>query len=254
VITVGNGELASGLFGEGRMAEPEEILLYLVENFFRTEELKGKKVLISAGPTYEAIDPVRFIGNHSSGKMGYALAEACYLKGADVVLVSGPSVLQPKYTGIELLRVTSAAEMLAACEEIFPDTDIAIMSAAVADYTPVEKAENKIKKKETELNISLTKTTDILHTLCAVKKPGQYVMGFALETEHEKENAKEKLVSKNADAIVLNSLRDADAGFGVDTNSVTIFSRSGKEWASGTATKKMIADQIISFLIEDQHA
>jgi phosphopantothenoylcysteine decarboxylase/phosphopantothenate--cysteine ligase len=254
VLNVGNGELASGLSGEGRMAEPEEIIQYLTEHFFRTNELMGKKVLITAGPTYEAIDPVRFIGNHSSGKMGYALAEACYLRGAEVTLVSGPTALTPAYSGIRLVHVQTAAEMLEACTVVFTEMDIAIMSAAVADYTPVEKVGNKIKKKEAELVLTLTKTADILKTLCLAKQPGQYVMGFALETEHENENAKEKLVSKNADAIVLNSLRDAGAGFAVDTNTVTIFSRSGKELHLETAPKTTIAHQIVSFLIEDMHA
>ena len=254
LISVANGELASGLFGEGRMAEPENILLYLVEQFFRQARLKGKRALVTAGPTYEAIDPVRFIGNHSSGKMGFALAEELYLQGADVVLVTGPVQLQTHYAGIQVTRVQSAAEMFAACEKEFPSASIAVMAAAVADYTPSVVAGEKIKKQTGQFDLLLTPTKDILKFLGENKKPHQYVAGFALETQNEKENAAKKLRSKNADCIILNSLRDAAAGFGVDTNKVTIFGKSGEEVSIGPGLKKEVAGEIVSFIIAKLNA
>lgn len=249
LIKVGNGELASGLFGEGRMAEPEEICQYLIEQFFRTNELKGKKAMVTAGPTYEAIDPVRFIGNHSSGKMGFAIAEELYLRGADVTLITGPTHQKTNFKGIKVLSVVSGDEMYNAATTSFPNTQIAVMSAAVADYKPVTTATDKIKKKQDEWEIALVKNKDILLQLGKEKK-GQFLMGFALETSNEKENALGKLQSKNADAIVLNSLNDKDAGFGIDTNAVTIFHRNGTEVKTGVKSKKEVAADIVSFIIK----
>lgn len=254
VIDVEKGELASGLFGEGRMAEPEDIVRYLHEQCFRGSALAGKKVLITAGPTYEAIDPVRFIGNHSSGKMGVALAEAFYMEGAEVHLVAGPVKILPRYEGIHLIHVTSAAEMYDAALRVFATADIAVMSAAVADYTPSEVAEEKIKKKTGHLTIELVKTKDILKTLGERKQAGQFVVGFALETNNEQSNAIEKLQSKNADLIVLNSLRDAGAGFGHDTNQVTVFDTSGIAVPIALASKQLVAAQIVKLISQKINA
>jgi phosphopantothenoylcysteine decarboxylase/phosphopantothenate--cysteine ligase len=254
IIEVNDGELASGLFGEGRMAEPESIVTYVTENFFRSAELKNKKALVTAGPTYEAIDPVRFIGNHSSGKMGFAIAEELYMRGADVELVSGPGCQETKFQGIRVTKVTSAAEMFTACTALFPSVDIAVMSAAVADFTPANPAVEKIKKQSGNLELPLVQTKDILKALGAGKIKNQYLVGFALETNNEKENALKKLQSKNADCIVLNSLRDEKAGFGIDTNQVTILDRSGKEMAYGPSSKKEIAKNIVSFIVTQLHA
>jgi len=254
IIPVENGELASGLLGDGRMAEPEQILQSVIENFFRTNELKGRKALVTAGPTYEAIDPVRFVGNHSSGKMGFALAEELYLRGAAVELVTGPTQQHTAYKGIGVTKVVSAAEMFTACEALFPSMDIAVMAAAVADYTPEKVSNEKIKKETSNFELSLTKTKDILKYIGTQKKKGQFVVGFALETNNEKENALAKLRSKDADGIVLNSLRDEKAGFGVDTNKVTILDKSGKEWVSELKSKKEIAKDIVSFIVSQTHA
>ncbi len=253
IIPVEKGELASGLFGNGRMAEPEAIFYYLVENFFRANVLAGKKALVTAGPTYEAIDPVRFIGNHSSGKMGFALAEALYMQGADVLLITGPTHELTHYQGLKIQKVTSAAEMFTAADHAFNDVSIAIMSAAVADFTPEQVAAEKIKKKTGGLELSLSRTKDILQHLGRSKKMGQYVVGFALETQHEKENALEKLQNKNADCIVLNSLRDKGAGFGLDTNKVTILNKDGSELSLGPDSKKNIATAIVSFIVTEIH-
>lgn len=254
VIEVGKGELASGLFGDGRMAEPEDICQYLVEHFFRTDELKGKKAIVTAGPTYEAIDPVRFIGNHSSGKMGFAIAEELYLRGADVTLITGPTSQQTNYKGITVQPVVSADDMYNAAVAAFDDAAIAVMSAAVADYKPAQAATEKIKKKQEEWTIELVKNKDILLQLGQQKKKGQFLLGFALETNNEKENALSKLKAKNADGIVLNSLNDKDAGFGVDTNTVTIFHQSGVEEKVALKSKKEVAADIVSFIIKHQHA
>lgn len=241
-MPVGNGELASGLFGEGRMAEPEEIIAFIKEKYFRGNELAGKKVLVTAGPTYEAIDPVRFIGNHSSGKMGYALAAIFYEKGADVTLVSGPSPITPAYSGIQLEKVTSAKEMFNVVMENAKDAAIIIMAAAVSDYTPLTVFENKLKKQTEELELKLMKTKDILHHLGAQKKPGQFIAGFALETNDEFANAQQKLLKKNADCIILNSLRDAGAGFGADTNTITIIDHNGYQSFPNKSKKEVAAD------------
>ncbi|WP_286734106.1 MULTISPECIES: bifunctional phosphopantothenoylcysteine decarboxylase/phosphopantothenate--cysteine ligase CoaBC [Sphingobacterium] len=248
LIPPGKGELASGLVGEGRLAEPEEILDFLVKFSEKGLPLAGKKALVSAGPTYEAIDPVRFIGNHSSGKMGYAIATQLEELGADVTLVSGPSALKlPK--GVDTISVTSAAEMLHACEEHFEAADIVVMSAAVADYTPVEVASQKIKKKENEFSIVLKKTADILATLGAKKKEKQLLVGFALETNNELENAKDKLIRKNLDFIVLNSMQDKGAGFATDTNKVTIIDRAGNTHEFSLKSKEEVAKDICSIIV-----
>lgn len=254
IISVGNGELASGLFGEGRMAEPEDIITYIVEHFFRTEELKGKKALVTAGPTHEAIDPVRFIGNHSSGKMGFALAEELYLRGASVVLITGPSHLHTVYQGITVQRVESAGDMYEACITQFPDCDLAVMSAAVADYRPESVADQKIKKQNDHWSLNLVKTKDILKQLGTLKKSNQFLAGFALETQEERVNAQGKLQSKNADIIVLNSLNDPGAGFGVDSNTVTLFHKSGAEEYLSNRPKKQVASAIVSFILKHWYA
>ncbi len=248
VIPVENGELASGLIGPGRMAEPETIINWVVDFFQHANQLSGKKVLITAGPTYEAIDPVRFIGNHSSGKMGIALAIEFLKRGAHVTLVCGP-VSIPVPFGIKHLPVVSAAEMYDACVKEFENTDIAVMSAAVADYTIKSPAENKIKKSTDTLTLELEKTKDILKSLGAIKKDNQMLIGFALETENEIENAKAKLVSKNADYIVLNSMKDDGSGFGKDTNKITIFSKNGDSFSFETKSKSAVAEDIINTIL-----
>ncbi|HEX5655424.1 MAG TPA: bifunctional phosphopantothenoylcysteine decarboxylase/phosphopantothenate--cysteine ligase CoaBC [Chitinophagaceae bacterium] len=254
IIPVEKGELASGLFGEGRMAEPEQILQYLRDNFFLSRPLAGKKALVTAGPTYEPIDPVRFIGNHSSGKMGIAIATELYQRGAEVTLVIGPSQQELPANGIAIRKVTTAEEMFNACEKVFGDMDIAVMSAAVADYRPVQPATEKIKKKEKELSLELTKTRDILKSLGEKKKKGQVLVGFALETTNEKANALEKLANKNADLVILNSLNDKEAGFGLDTNKITIFGRAGEELHFDAKSKKEVAKDIVDTLIRIYYA
>ncbi len=249
VLSVNNGELASGLFGEGRMAEPEQIIDYLKEFFNTTNELSGKKVLITAGPTYEAIDPVRYISNHSSGKMGFAIAEEMALKGASVTLVAGPTKEILTTKSIKRIDVVSANDMYNSCMEHAKDSNIIVMSAAVADYTPVAIAKDKIKKKEDAFEISLTKTKDILYTLGQQKKANQFLAGFALETTNEMAFAQQKLVAKNADCIVLNSLNDADAGFGHNTNKITILDKSGEITTFNLKSKKEVAKDIVSFII-----
>lgn len=254
IIPVGKGELASGLFGEGRMAEPEQILEFIGQIFFSDSQLKGKKALVTAGPTYEAIDPVRFIGNHSSGKMGIAIAQELYRRGAEVTLVMGPASTSFTANGINLVRVVSAEEMYKACDKLFDQSDITIMSAAVADYTPAVKAEQKIKKKESAFNLELIKTKDILQSLGNKKRKDQVLVGFALETSHEREYALGKLEKKNADMIVLNSLNDAGAGFGHDTNKITIFSRTGEEMKFDTKSKDEVAKDIVDTIIKKFYA
>jgi len=253
IIPAEHGELASGLTGEGRMAEPETIVNWLNSFFLHQNELSGKQILITAGPTYEKIDPVRFIGNHSSGKMGIAIAEEIKSRGGDVTLVLGPSGIKVN-NGIRVINVTSAAEMLQACEANFATADIAIMSAAVADYTPVQPAKEKIKKTEGELTVQLTKTTDILKTLGGLKTASQVLVGFALETNDEKEYALQKLQTKNADMIVLNSLQDAGAGFGHDTNKITIFDKTGKAYPFDVKSKKEVAKDIVNTIIQQFYA
>ena len=253
-IQVGHGELASGLVGEGRMAEPEDIIAFLENQFPGAARLHGRRALVTAGPTYEAIDPVRFVGNHSSGKMGIALARALRDEGADVDLVLGPVPAVVEENGIQVHRVTSAEEMYQACALAFPGVDIAVMAAAVADYTPREKAAEKIKKKDSAWSLSFTRTRDILRTLGEQKKQGQLLVGFALETINEREHALEKLQSKNADMIVLNSLRDPGAGFGHDTNKVTVFDRDGGQHDFGMKSKDAVARDIVDLIIRKLHA
>lgn len=250
VLPVGYGELASGLTGEGRMAEPEEIVERLEQYLTVSDQLKGKKALVTAGPTYEAIDPVRFIGNHSSGKMGYAIAEELATRGAEVTLVSGPVSVVKKNKSIQLVKVQSAGEMYQACIDHAGEFDIAIMAAAVADYTPEVVAEQKIKKGDGTLTLTLTKTKDILKSFGERKRDDQLLVGFALETEHEKEHALQKLSGKNADVIVLNSLQDEGAGFGHDTNKVTLYFKNGKEKALDLKSKTAVAKDIVDSITE----
>lgn len=250
VLDAVHGELASGLIGQGRMAEPEDIVVE-IEHFFKTsEQLRGKKALVSAGPTYEAIDPVRFIGNHSSGKMGYAIADELANRGAEVTLVSGPVSIQSKNKKIKFLPVTSADEMHTTCTANSASYDIAVMAAAVADYTPTVVADQKIKKNDGELTITLKKTKDILGSLGKTKTNSQVLVGFALETENENANAQKKLEEKNADLIVLNSLKDEGAGFRHDTNKVTFFFKDGREKQIGLKSKSALAKDIVDAIIE----
>lgn len=254
IIPVGKGELASGLYGDGRMAEPENIIDFINSNFFLTRRLSDKKVVVTAGPTYEPIDPVRFIGNHSSGKMGLAIAKELNSRGANVTLIMGPSQIQFIENGISLINVKTAEEMYNAANNNFKDADIFVMAAAVADYSPEYKASEKIKKTEDKLSISLVKTKDILKSLGEKKKSGQVLVGFALETDQEKKNAIGKLQSKNADMIVLNSLRDEGAGFGYDTNKITIFDKGGQEFNFETKTKEKVAKDIVDTIIKLYYA
>lgn len=247
------GELASGLIGQGRMAEPDAIIEFLENDISRKLPLKNKKVLLTAGPTYEAIDPVRFIGNHSSGKMGYAIAETAAALGAHVYLVSGPTYLSVTHTNIEVIRVTSAEEMYHAAHQYFENVDIAILSAAVADYRPERIAEEKIKKNDGALTLHLTKTKDILASLGEIKK-NQFLVGFALETQNEEANAKSKLKKKNLDLIVLNSLRDKGAGFQSDTNKVTFISRDNNIIPFEVKPKSEVAKDILNYIIDQIHA
>ena len=252
IIQVNKGELASGLFGEGRMAEPEEILQYLTDFFEKKNTLQGKKVLITAGPSYENIDAVRFIGNHSSGKMGIALAEEMLSRGAEVKLVLGPT--QEKVNeNINTVSITSAEEMYEACMDEFEKFDYIIMAAAVADYTPAKKEAQKIKKANNYLQIDLIKTKDILMAAGQKKSPHQILVGFALETQNEKVFALEKLQKKNADFIVLNSLKDAGAGFGHTTNKITIFGKDGQVHEFPLKTKKEVAFDIINLITRNEN-
>ncbi len=247
------GELASGLVGQGRMAEPEEIVSFLENDILKNLPLRGKKILITAGPTYEAIDPVRFIGNHSSGKMGFALAETAAELGAEVILISGPTALKLENEFIKIVRVISAEEMYNATHKYFNKSDVAILSAAVADYRPSEIASEKIKKKKDDLTLQLTKTKDILASLGEIKK-NQFLVGFALETENEEENAKLKLKKKNLDLIVLNSLRDKGAGFQTDTNRITLITKDNKVIPFPVKSKKEVAKDILEYIIEQTNA
>jgi phosphopantothenoylcysteine decarboxylase/phosphopantothenate--cysteine ligase len=250
VIPVESGELASGLVGDGRMAEPESIVDYLGTEFFSAKDLRGKHAIVTAGPTYEAIDPVRFIGNHSSGKMGLAVSKELAQRGAQVELILGPSSLDVNYPGVHVQKVKSAEEMYAACIDRFDHADIAVLAAAVADFTPAEVSVQKIKKTQDSLVIELKKTTDILKTLGQRKKNGQILVGFALETENERDYAIAKLKEKNADLIVLNSLRDEGAGFGYDTNKITIFDRYAKEQRFERKPKQQVAKDIVDSIIK----
>lgn len=243
IIAPNNGELASGLYGAGRMAEPEEIVDFLNNSIKKNLPLLGKKVLVTAGPTYESIDPVRFIGNHSSGKMGFAIAEEFVRLGADVTLITGPTE-QKSRLGLKRIDVVSAAQMLNACMQEFGNTDIMVMSAAVADYAPVAVAGQKIKKNDGTLSIELTKTKDILAELGRLKTKGQILVGFALETEKEEDYAREKLVRKKLDLIVLNSLNDKGAGFKTETNKITIFNKALEKMVFEVKSKPEVARDI----------
>jgi phosphopantothenoylcysteine decarboxylase/phosphopantothenate--cysteine ligase len=255
IIDAEHGELASGLTGVGRMAEPEQIIYILQQHFSLSLKLLHKKALITAGPTYEAIDPVRFISNHSTGKMGYALAERLAQAGAEVDLVSGPTYLQVKNTNIKLTKVVSAQQMYEQTLSFFANADIIILAAAVADYTPKYKATQKLKKKESSFVLELEKTIDIAATLGKKKKEGQILVGFALETDNEIENAFGKLVNKNLDFIVLNSMNDTGAGFGYDTNKVTIIEKDYTTHEiplkDKTAVAKDITDLLISKILSE---
>ncbi len=252
IIPAENGELASGLIGQGRMAEPATIF-NTVEKYFSSDthlkSLEGKTVLITAGPTYEAIDPVRFIGNHSSGKMGFSLAEEASKRGAKVILISGPTFQTINDPNVQLYQVTSAKEMLAKVFEFYDRIDIGIASAAVADYAPKEVAKEKIKKNDENLTIELVKNPDILKTM-GERKTHQFLVGFALETQNEEENAKGKLEKKNLDMIVLNSLRDEGAGFKNNTNKIKIFTKSEKK-EFDLKSKDDVAKDILNF-VENQ--
>lgn len=248
IIEPGVGELASHLSGKGRMEEPENIVKVINNYFEKGLSLKGKKFLITAGPTYERIDPVRFIGNFSSGKMGYALADEAASRGADVVLVSGPVSISPSNPSVKIVKVESAAQMFEACQNEFKNSDCTIMAAAVADYAPCEYSSSKIKREESGIeSIALKRNPDIAASLGKIKSEEQVLVGFALETDNEFEHAKAKLARKNLDAIVLNSLRDKGAGFGVDTNKVRIINAEGQTILdTDVETKRNIASKIIN--------
>lgn len=250
IIEAGYGELASGLMGEGRLAEPEEIVRQLERHFSHRSVAIGKQVLITAGPTQEAIDPVRYISNHSSGKMGYAIARAFADAGAQVTLISGPVALEIEDLSIKVVKVRSAREMFDATEAQFASSDLVIFAAAVADYAPAEVAEQKIKKKEAEFKLEMTKTVDIAGTLGARRKSQQLLMGFALETNDELANARKKLETKQLDYIVLNSLNDSGAGFAHDTNKITVIDREGLERHFELKSKQEVAQDLLDLIVE----
>jgi phosphopantothenoylcysteine decarboxylase / phosphopantothenate---cysteine ligase len=245
IIEPGSGELASGLEGKGRMEEPENIVRYL-DSYFTPKPLLGKKILITAGPTYEKIDPVRFVGNYSTGKMGFALAEVCALQGADVCLIAGPVQLNTKHQNIERIDVESAQEMYEAVLNRFYGMDGAILCAAVADFTPIDTARAKLKREKENLMLELTPTKDIAAAVGEMKTESQFLVGFALETNNEEANAMSKMERKNFDFIVLNSLQDAQAGFGYDTNKVSIIHRSGDKKEFDLKNKNAVAEDIVS--------
>lgn len=251
-IPATSGELASGLVGEGRLAEPEDIVAFIEKDIQSKLPLKGKKVLITAGPTYEAIDPVRFIGNHSSGKMGFEIAKRAANLGAEVILVSGPSHQKINHSFIKRIDVVSAEDMYNACHEYYKHVDVAICAAAVADYKPANVATQKIKKKDTSLDIQLAPTKDILASLGAIKDQ-QLLVGFALETNNEEENAKGKITRKNLDLIVLNSLRDKGAGFATDTNKITIIDKDFNLQKFEMKSKEAVAQDILTVITNKLH-
>ena len=250
-VQANEGFLASGLSGKGRMAEPEEIFLAAKDFFSSKEDFSGKKVMITAGPTREKIDPVRFISNYSSGKMGYALAEEFANRGAEVFLISGPVEVKAKSPKIKVIVIESALEMYLECQNYFPNADIAIMAAAVADFKPEKTADNKIKKTGEQLSLTLSPTTDIAGELGKKKRQDQIFVGFALETENEKQNAEKKLSTKNFDFIVLNSLQDKGAGFGYDTNKITILTKTESQsfqLKSKQEVSKDIANKVLEII------
>ncbi len=250
IIPVGHGELASGLVGDGRMAEPEDIVKYLEAHFSKKKDLINKKVLITAGPTQEAIDPVRFISNHSTGTMGVALADECASRGAEVHLVLGPSKLSAAHPNVHTSNVKSAEDMYQACLKTHDEADITILAAAVADYTPTVSADQKIKKKEGDMKIELMRTKDIASELGKNKSGNQLHVGFALETQNAVENASGKLKRKNLDFIVLNTLEDKGAGFGTGSNKVSIIHKSGEIIKYDLKSKKKVAVDIVNELIQ----
>ncbi len=251
IVEPASGELASGLSGKGRMEEPEAILEIVVGYFASTQALRGVNALVTSGPTFEPIDPVRFIGNHSSGAMGTALAECMARHGAHVTFITGPARVLPKHPSIEIVPVTTAEEMYQAALAAFPNTSIAIMAAAVADYTPTVRLESKLKRVSEEMAIQLKPTKDIAAALGKIKGKDQVLIGFALETDNEYENARKKLKSKNLDAVVLNSLRDQGAGFGCDTNKVTIIDRKSQAISFDRKPKPEVAHDIVNYIIKE---
>lgn len=253
LIPAANGELASGLVGEGRMAEPEDIVSFIENDILNQLPLKGQKIVITAGPTYEAIDPVRFIGNHSSGKMGFALAKAAAHLGAEVHLIAGPTKEQVNHSLIHRVDVVSAQEMYDAVHDVFQESNIAIFSAAVADYKPKNKADQKIKKADASLALELTPTPDILASVGKIKT-NQYLVGFALETNNELENAKKKITSKHLDAIVLNSLNDKGAGFATNTNKITIIDKNLNSEVFNLKSKDEVAQDILTYILQNRQA
>jgi phosphopantothenoylcysteine decarboxylase/phosphopantothenate--cysteine ligase len=254
IIPVEKGELASGLVGDGRMAEPEKIIEFINDIFFSEKSLNGKKAFVSAGPTYEPLDPVRFIGNHSSGKMGVQVAKELQRRGAEVTLVLGPTSVPFSLTGLKTVKVNTAEQMYEACKAAFSVSDIGIMTAAVADYAPATPATEKIKKTEDHFSLQLIKTKDVLQSLGNDKKDGQVLVGFALETNNEKEYALTKLRKKNLDMIVMNSLKDVGAAFGYDTNKVTIFEKGGREFSFDVKSKREVAKDIVDTIIRLHYA
>ncbi len=251
MIEAEHGELASGLVGVGRMAEPENILAFIEKQFSAIPVLTNKKVLITAGPTQEAIDPVRYISNHSTGKMGYAIARAFAMAGADVTLISGPTALALPEKSIKRINVKSAKEMYEATTQHFDIAEIIIFSAAIADYTPAEVSTRKIKKKEATFELALTKTTDVAATLGQLKQPHQMSVGFALETDNEEENALKKLQDKHFDFVILNSLNDKGAGFAHDTNKISVIDKSGTVRAFDLKNKAEVAQDILQLIVDE---
>jgi phosphopantothenoylcysteine decarboxylase/phosphopantothenate--cysteine ligase len=249
IIEPASGELASGLEGKGRMEEPEKIVQYL-DDFFTPKPLSGKNILITAGPTYEKIDPVRFVGNYSTGKMGFALAEICAKWGADVCLVTGPVQLKTMHPNIERIDVESASEMFEVVTNRFYAMDGAILCAAVADFTPKDIAQNKLKREKDDLLLEMQPTQDIAATIGLVKMENQFLVGFALETDDEESNAQKKMERKNLDFIVLNSLQDAGAGFGYDTNKISIIHRSGEKKEFELKDKNAVAEDIVNEIVQ----
>jgi len=253
IIPAAEGELASGLVGEGRMAEPEDIIVFIQNNILSTLPLKGKKFVITAGPTYEAIDPVRYIGNHSSGKMGFAIAKAAANLGAQVFLISGPTHEEVQNNLISVIPVINSEDMYKATLKEFDSADVAILSAAVSDYKPENVSNTKIKKSDEALTIQLVKTKDILASLGKIKKD-QFLVGFALETNNELENAKSKLINKNLDLIVLNSLNDKGAGFAVDTNKVTFIDKDNNITKFELKPKEEVAKDLLNVITKQINA
>ena len=249
VLPVYKGELASGLSGEGRMPEPEQLINFIENFFIQKKDFERKKALVTAGPTHEALDPVRFISNASSGKMGIAIANELAQRGAEVHLILGPSNIQPS-ANVKIKNVISAEDMYRECMKEFESYDVIVMAAAVADYTPKAISDQKLKKESDAFSLELVKTKDILFEAGKRKSANQVLIGFALETNNEKENALKKLKQKNADLIILNSMNDEGAGFGLDTNQVTIFDKNNKEYSFSVKSKKEVAEDIVNTIIQ----